>query len=166
MVSQERLSVAFENLVEAFRLSLWVVFGVALTVLGFYIFYILLGLAFWAVGSLALLVEEAMGRPGYITRGEAFVWYVALSVFVVFPLFMLIGYTLEQLERRGVSVAWAWDPFFLLVLCWGALFPLLFLGYLVPQPLPPLMDHLMELVSGGGSGGGGDLRPLFGVRRF
>lgn len=160
MVSQERLSVAFENLVEACRLSVWVVFGVALTVLGFYVFYILLGLAFWAVGSLALLVEEAMGRPGYITRGEAFVWYVALSVFVVFPLSMLIGYTLEQLERRGVSVAWG--PVFLLAICWCALFPLLWMGYLIPQPMPPLMDHLMELVSGGG----GDLRPLFGVRRF
>lgn len=166
MVSQERLSVAFENLINAFRVSLWVVFGVALTVLGFCIFYILIGLAFWAVGSLALLVEEAMGRPGYITRGEAFVWYVVLSVFVIFPLGMLINYTLEQLEQRGVSVDFWMMALCWCALCWCALFPLLFMGYLIPQPMPPLIDHLMELVSGGGSAPSGEPYPGYWGNRF
>lgn len=169
MVSQERLSVTFENLAEAFRLSFWAVLGVGGVVLSLYVFVLAIWLAVWTVASLALLIEEAiLGWPGYITRGHAFAHYTVLSVIVVFPLFfMLINY-LERLEQRGVSVAWG-------LVClpgtlWCALFPLLLGGFLIPQPMPPLMDQLMAFVNcnwhGHGCADPGDLRPPWGIHRF
>ena len=97
----------------------------------------LIGVARWAVTSLAFFLEETMGYPEFITRGAALGYYTAFSCFFLCAVFLRVS-MMRRMEEMGQlhQMELLLGPLLFLSLFWGALGAFLCLGWLVGGTAP------------------------------
>ena len=155
---------AFENLIEAFRTSCFIIIGVALAVLGFHLFALLTLGVCWAVLSLVFFVKETIPNTGMMrTVVNSYFLFSTLIFFSV--MFVIFSETGEKVQEKLKEIGLL-EPYCLLGVVSAASLLLFFIaGIMGPPPPEPLTDLLMDMIFGSG-GSGEPYRPGLGWHRM